>query len=463
MGPFRIRILVWLVTVGMVAAASACDGAPAPARSEPSSAYPAGQPTFTAQAECGTYSGKGCAPTSQRVDIDRPKFSNPTRITNPLFPISALESAVLLGEVDGKPFRSETTLLPRTGIVMLDGRPVEVLLSQYIAYLDGRITEVALDRYAQADDGSVWYLGEDVFDYDDETATISVTEGTWLAGRDGPPAMIMSGEPKVGQVFRPEDIPGIVFEEVRVKEVGKTVDGPLGKVDGAIVAEELHLDGSRSEKVFAPRYGEFYTASDGEIEALSLAVATDRAKGPEPIELTKLITGTWGLVESARLEEWEAADATLARVTTDWKALAASTPPARIAKALDSALKSLTAAVAGKKPGPVASAAIDVAQSALDLELRYRTVALVDVERFHLHTQRLRTEAAADDAAGVAAEVATLEWFRERIAGTLTTEELRVVDDALAHLRAASGTGNLGAAADQAARLGALVRNLSLP
>ena len=99
------------------------------------------------------------------------------------------------------PFRSETTLLPYTGVVVIDGQPVEVLLSQYMAYLDGRITEVALDRYAQADDGSVWYLGEDVYDYED--GTVVVTEGTWLAGRDGPPAMIMPGDPQVGQVFRP--------------------------------------------------------------------------------------------------------------------------------------------------------------------------------------------------------------------------------------------------------------------
>ena len=55
---------------------------------------------------CGTYSGTGCAPVSARVDVQRPKFSNPTRITNPLFPISALDSVVLLGKVDGLPFRS---------------------------------------------------------------------------------------------------------------------------------------------------------------------------------------------------------------------------------------------------------------------------------------------------------------------------------------------------------------------
>jgi hypothetical protein len=139
--------------------------------------------------ECGTFNGKGCAPTSKRVDVLRPVFSNPTAITNPLFPVSQLRSVIQVGKVDGKPFRSETTTLPTTGVVDWYGTKVPVVLSQYVAYLDGSITEVAIDRYAQADDGAVWYFGEDVIDYVNGAAAF--TEGTWLAGRDGPPAMIM--------------------------------------------------------------------------------------------------------------------------------------------------------------------------------------------------------------------------------------------------------------------------------
>jgi len=39
---------------------------------------------------CGTYSGRGCARPSRRIDLTRPSFSNPTKFTNPLFPISTL-------------------------------------------------------------------------------------------------------------------------------------------------------------------------------------------------------------------------------------------------------------------------------------------------------------------------------------------------------------------------------------
>ena len=411
-----------------------------------------------AQSDCGTYSGEGCAPLESRIDLEPPQFSNPTEITNPLFPISALDSVVLTGEVDGLPFRAETTLLPYTGVVVVDGEPIEVALSQYTAYLDGRITEVALDRYAQADDGAVWYLGEDVYDY--ENGTIVVSEGTWLAGRDGPPAMIMPGDPQVGQAFRPEQIPGIVFEEVTITEVGVTVDGPFGPVEGAIVGSELHLDGTTSEKIFAPGYGEFFSAHEGDTEGLSLAAPTNNDAAAPP-ELAELITGTWGLVESARLADWEAVDATLERITADWDTVTAGPTPVLVADIMTTSLATLTEAVTAQDPGAVVNAAVDVAESALDIQLRYRPTAAVDVERFHLHSQQLRIDAAAGDSAGVASEVATMEWIQDRIAGTLTADEFIAVDGELAQLRTASNTGNLAGAADQAARLANDVRTLS--
>ena len=59
---------------------------------------------------CGTESGEGCAPSSERVDLSQPSFSDPTDITNPLFPISELQSVLLLGNVEGdrrKPERGD--------------------------------------------------------------------------------------------------------------------------------------------------------------------------------------------------------------------------------------------------------------------------------------------------------------------------------------------------------------------
>jgi len=247
------------------------------------------QPT-AAQLEAAYLGKLPVAPESERIDVVAPTFSDSTTITNPLFPISDLHSAVLNGRVDGKPFHTETTLLPETRIIeWAPGERVETLVSQYVAFLDGRIEEVALDYYAQADDGSVWYFGEDVFNYKD--GFIADTDGTWIAGKEGPPAMIMPGDPQRGDVYRPENAPGLVFEEVTVKSVGEQVAGPRGLVDGAIIAGELHQDGSRELKTFAPGYGEFFTGSGGDVEALALSVPTDALDRPVPTELDALSAG----------------------------------------------------------------------------------------------------------------------------------------------------------------------------
>ncbi len=327
------------------------------------------------------------APKSERVDLVAPPFSNPTEVTNPLFPISSLHSALLNGTVDDQPFRVETTLLPGTRIIEWpEGRPVETLVSQYVAYLDGRIEEVALDYYAQADDGSVWYFGEDVFNYKD--GLIADREGTWLAGRDGPAAMIMPADPQVGDVYLPENTPGFVFEEVRVKTVDKTVEGPQGPVQGAIIASELHQNGLREAKTFAPGYGEFFSAQGGDVEALALAVPTDELPGPVPAELETLA---------------KAAPGTGAEMRRAWRSYQDKAPP-RFKPVMASALERLP------------EASFEVAETALDLQLRYRSPVEIDRARFDLWARRLIDDAAARNATGVTGDLVILEWTRDRIA-----------------------------------------------
>ena len=53
----------------------------------------------------------------------------------------------------------------------------------------------------------------------------------------------MPARPRVGDVYRPENIPGLVFEEVTVKKVDQTVRGPRG-APGAILVQERPFDGA---------------------------------------------------------------------------------------------------------------------------------------------------------------------------------------------------------------------------
>ena len=407
-------------------------------------------------APCGTYSGTGCAPSSERVDLAKPSFTHSTTITNPLFPISQLRSAVLLGHVEGKPFRTETTLLPGTRTVPWNGEQIPVLVSQYMAYLDGRLEEVALDRYAQADDGSVWYLGEDVFDY--RNGTIALTEGTWLAGRDGPGAMIMPPNPRTGDVYRTENAPGIVFEEVTVKSVSETVQGPSGPVSGAMIASELHSDGTSEDKIFAPGYGEFRTAGGGDLEALAEAVPADAEQGPMPTELASMSAMAGGVLEAARLNEWKGASVSVGHMNAAWTSLQDQPQPPMIAARLSDSLDALSTAVADHSAPRAEQEALDLSQSVLDLQLRYRPAAEIDAARFYLWTQQVRVHAAARDLNGVTGDVAVLEWIRDRFIQTLQPSARAEINARLAALRSAADARNLPAAADHAARLGERLR-----
>jgi len=432
--------------VGMLAVGACSSGG------QSSSADTIPQPT-AAELEAAGFADLPLAPDSDRVDIALPSFSDPTTITNPLFPISDLHSVILSGEVEGRPFHTETTLLPETRIIeWSDGEQVETRISQYFAYLDGRIEEVALDYYAQADDGSVWYFGEELWDFDEEGFIVS-TEGAWLAGVDGPPAMIMPGEPEVGDVHRAENVPPVAFEEVEVTTVDDTVDGPAGPVEGALVGRELHLDGTFSDKVFAPGYGEFYSAHEGDVEALALAVPTDAIGGRVPAELESLSAWADDVFDAVRSEDWDAATTALAPVTAAWDAYSGGEVPPYLATEMDRALDDLAAAVDAREPAPAGTAAIDVAQSTADLQLRYRPPAEIDRVRFDLWARQLMVDAAAGDLGGMRGDVTTLEFVRDRFVHTLDQAEVIGIDVHLMELRNTVNDEDPAATEDEAESL----------
>ena len=436
-----------LLTI-LTAAALGCDGnstGPAGSRG-PISANPA----------------DGCldlptAPESDRVDLGTPSFSNPTTVTNPLFPINRLFRVILLGQVEGVPFRAETTLLPDTRTIDLGGKPVETLVSQYAAFLDGRIHEVALDFYGQADDGAAWYFGEDVFNYED--GLIADTEGTWLAGRDGPAAMIMPSNPQVGDVWRPENICELVFEEVTAKATGVTVDGPKGPIPGAILVQELHMDGTFEDKTFAPGYGEFSTGAGSNLEAVALAVPEDALPGLPPKELETLSTGATEIFDAAQAEDWEAASASVEEMSAAWDSFKEGEVPPMLGDQMDGALEELVAAVEKQESADARQAAVNVARASLDLQLRYRTAAETDLDLLDLWARQLVIDSEAGDRDGMIGDAATLRWIRDRIARDVSPAELRSIDARIADLRTAAQAGDPARVAVAAASFrSALVR-----
>jgi hypothetical protein len=453
----RLRGLALIVSVALVAAACTSDSNAALTSGSSGSGSPSGTPTGSSGATVTTIPQPAVparipvAPESERVDVEMPTFSDPTNITNPLFPVSSQGSVLMLGHVDGKPFRTEVTLLPETQIIEWEGQRVETVVSQYNAFLDGRIQEVAYDYYAQADDGSVWYFGEDVFDFID--GAIVVTEGTWRAGRDGPAAMIMPGDPQVGDVYRTENAPGFVFEEVTVRSVDQTLKGPTGPIEGGLLADELHSDGKIEQKVFAPGYGEFYTAGGGDVEALALAVPTDALDGPIPAELTTMSDGALAIFDAAGSGDWAAATATIGDMEAAWQAYRGGDVPRLIEPRMDQALSALAGAVRARKATEARNAAIQAARSSFDLQLPYRPVPEIDLARMDLWAAQLLVDEAAGDADGVGADAFALDYVRDRIRAAVDARALMRINTELGAIQIAVADQDLAAAAAAAERL----------
>jgi hypothetical protein len=380
------------------------------------------------------------APDSERIDLVTPTFSHPTPITNRLHPTSRVEQIIYGGHVDNKPFRTEVTLLPGTKATPYRGRTIDTALVQYVAYLDGRIQEVAIDRYAQADDGGVWYFGEDFFGFQD--GKVTDTEGTWVVDDKIPAALIMPAAPRVGEVYRPENVPEVVFEEVRVDKVDLNIPGPSGNISGAMEVNELHMDGTREGKIFAPGYGEFSTGDPGgDLEAVSLASPTDKRADSAPAEFGALSAAARGVVQAAAVSDTERAKRAATTLDQVWRAALTKGIPPQLVSQMNRDIGELAGAIDVRDWKAAQLAALRVAQNELDLRLLYQRVVDVDLARMALWADQLPIDVAADDSAAVLADVAALERIWDRTQHGVQSPG--PVDTALQALRRAADSADL--------------------
>ena len=392
------------------------------------------------------------APDSARVDLVVPEFPNPTEITNPLFPMSELTQAVRLGTEGDTPVRVEFTVLPGTRTIDWNGKQVETRIAQFLAFREGRILEAARNYFAQGADGSVWYFGEDVDRYED--GVVAGHEGAWLAGRDGPPGMIMPATPVAGAVYRPENIPGVVFEEVTVTAVDETVEGPRGPVDGVVLVRALSMDGATADKAFAPGYGEMRASAVDEQVATAVAAPVDVLPAPMPDQLTGLYSGAVLVYETVPLGDWDRIATVLDSMTASWAALVAGGgSPQSLQAEMNRALAGLVVGAPTRKGQAVSRAALDVARAALDLQMQYRPVAQIDADRLLLWARAIRIDVADDDPAAVRSDVAAAGWVWDRVRPTVDPAGATEVDGQLAELRQKAGGKDLAAAAATAQTL----------
>jgi hypothetical protein len=215
----------------------------------------------TALAAAGTgtaiaVSGDDDAITGGGAAAAGPGFSRPTTIDNRYLPLTTRRRCELRGRTaDGTRERTVTTLLDGTRRFDIDGQQVDAAIIRDDAYEDGKLVERTRDYYAQADDGTVYYLGEHVSNF--RRGKVVNHHGTWLYGRHTDvPGVAMPADPKVGDQYRFEDVPGVTTESNRVEEVGlrARVNGRL-LTDIIRIQEFIQPEGEVEHKLYAPGVG----------------------------------------------------------------------------------------------------------------------------------------------------------------------------------------------------------------
>ena len=181
-------------------------------------------------------------------------FSNPGAVTNAFLPYAQFKQDVLVGTEGGKPARVVRTRMPGTKRFMVQGKPVEAIIVADSGWLGGELEEVALDYYAQSDQGDVYYLGEDVDNY--ENGKVVNHEGSWLYGvHTRTLGMMFPATPRVGQRYRPEEVPKITREDDEVMSVTETVTVPAGTFHNCVRVKETLSDGVVEFKLYCPNVG----------------------------------------------------------------------------------------------------------------------------------------------------------------------------------------------------------------
>jgi hypothetical protein len=182
-------------------------------------------------------------------------FSHPRDINHPYMPLATLKQDIFEGTENGKKNRVERTPMPKKQKTFtIGGQEVDALVVEDRVFVDGELEEVALDYYAQDDNGTVYYLGEDVTEY--QNGKIKNHEGTWLFGKDTPvPGVMLPAHPKVGVKFKVEDVSKDIMEDDEVISVHETVTAPAGTYKDCIKISERLPDGSIEYKFYAKGVG----------------------------------------------------------------------------------------------------------------------------------------------------------------------------------------------------------------
>jgi hypothetical protein len=193
-------------------------------------------------------SGPGSRPPANCPTFDPADFHKSTTIDNPYFPVVPGTRFTYKG-FDKKTPVVDIVTVTRNTPTKAGVKTVEVRDQVYEADV---LAEDTLDWYGQDDQGNVWYFGE--------LATqlpAGTHDGSWTAGVDGTPGIIMEAAPKVGDVYCQENAPGVAQDAAEVLSVTASRSVPYGSYGGHVLQTKDYslLEPKNENKFYAPGVG----------------------------------------------------------------------------------------------------------------------------------------------------------------------------------------------------------------
>lgn len=207
-----------------------------------------------------------------RPNVDPAEFID--GIDNPYMPFTVGSRWLYEGESDGEVERIEITVLDETRVVM----GITATVVRDSVYIDDELVEDTFDWFAQDRDGNVWYLGEDVKDY--ENGVVVSTAGSWEAGVDGAlPGIVMPAAPVTGAAFRQEYLAAEAEDMFEILATDSKLTVPAGSFTAVVQTEDWSpLEPEVVEhKFYAPGVGkireEKVAGGDGYVELIEVTIS----------------------------------------------------------------------------------------------------------------------------------------------------------------------------------------------
>jgi hypothetical protein len=182
-------------------------------------------------------------PVASAADFDPARFTRPTEVTNPWFPLVPGTRFTWEGHATDEGERvSRKVVFTVTDLTkVVNG--VRTVVTYDNDYTGGELEEVELSFFAQDDDGNVWYLGE----YPEELDGGEVVKApTWIAGlHDARAGIHMPAVPRLGTPSYEEGWGGSDVhwnDKGKVDQLGLETCVPLECYSGVLVIDEFNPD-----------------------------------------------------------------------------------------------------------------------------------------------------------------------------------------------------------------------------